>query len=204
VEEELASSAYIQNRWDINGLRKRPQAIAWSDSPGVISNGLLVPEGIEYTDFIILSDHNRGEISFTKLRLENRQRMVSGFMRSYHIADKDSISWSWDMLPSRAFSGDPDFDENTGLANVSGLEKFTVDSGAGGVDIINWYENHPGSFYMFLAYDRYDNFTSDKYSRLNQYNEVIEVMFSGFEQSLVQRAGSLYDFWNISVTLEEV
>lgn len=200
----MASSAYIQNRWKLSGLKRRPNAIAWANNPGVVSNGLLVPEGIEYEDFIILSDHNRGEISFTKQRLENRQRMVSGSMRSYHIADKDSISWDWEMLPSRAFSGDPDFDPDTGLANTTGLETFTVDAGAGGVDLIKWYEDNPGSFYMFLAYDRYDNFTSDIYTRLNQYNEVIEVMFASFEQSMVQRAGSLYDFWNISVTLEEV
>lgn len=200
----MASSAYVQNRWNLSGLRRRPQAVAWANNYGVLSNGLLVPEGVEYEDFIILSDHNRGEITFAKQRLETRQRVVSGSMRSYHIADKNSVSWSWDLLPSRAFSGDPDFDPDTGLANVSGLETFTADAGAGGVDIVKWYDDNPGSFYMFIAYDRYDKFTSDEYIRLNQYNEVMEVMFAGFEHSLVQRAGSLYDFWNISVTLEEV
>ena len=200
----MANSTYIQNRWNLKGLRRRPQAIAWANNYGVLSSGLLVPEGTEYEDFIILSDHNRSEISFTKERLENRQRSVSGTMRSYHIADKNTLSWSWEMLPSRAFSGDPDFDPDTGLANVSGLETFTADAGAGGVDIVKWYDDNPGSFYMFVAYDRYDKFTSDKYNRMVQYNEVIEVMFSSFEHSLVQRASTLYDFWNISVSLEEV
>jgi hypothetical protein len=129
--------------------------------------------------------------------------MISGSMRSYHIADKTGVSWSWDMLPSRAYSGDPAYSE-TGTVTTNGLTPYTVDNGAGGVDIVKWYDNHPGSFYMFLAYDRFDNFTTSEYSRFGQYNEVIEVLFAGFDYSVVKRGGETHDFWNISVTLEEV
>lgn len=200
----MPNQTYINNRWNLSGLRKRPQAVAWADSFSISEAGLLVPGGTEEgEDFLILSDHNRSEISFTKQRLENRQRMISGSMRSYHIADKTGVSWSWDMLPSRAFSGDPAFD-NTGTVTTSGLTPYTVDNGAGGVDVVKWYDNHPGSFYMFLAYDRFDNFTTTPYSRFSQYNEVIEVLFAGFDYSVVKRGGETHDFWNISVTLEEV
>lgn len=200
----MPNQTYINNRWNLSGLRKRPQAVAWADSFSISEAGLLVPGGTEEgEDFLILSDHNRSEISFTKQRLENRQRMISGSMRSYHIADKTSVTWSWDMLPSRAYSGDPAFD-STGTVTTSGLTPYTVDNGAGGVDVVKWYDNHPGSFYMFLAYDRFDNFTTTPYSRFSQYNEVIEVLFAGFDYSVVKRGGETHDFWNISVTLEEV
>ena len=53
--------------------------------------------------FLILSDHNRGELQFSPIRIEQRQRTVNGRMRSYHIAAKLTISTSWDMLPSRSF-----------------------------------------------------------------------------------------------------
>jgi hypothetical protein len=200
----MSGSQYIQNRWALNGSRQRPQAITWANNFGVLDSGLLVPDGVEFEDFIILSDHNRSSIDFTKQRLENRQRMVSGFMRSYHIADKSNISWSWDELPSRAFSGDPQFDPETGMATATGLTKYTVDGGAGGVDIVKWYEDHPGSFYMFLSYDRFDRFATNKYNRFQQYNDVIEVAFSGFDHSVSRRGGTTHDFWNITVSLEEV
>lgn len=200
----MATQTYINNRWNLSGLRKRPQAIAWADSYTLSDGGLLIPEGTnEGEDFLILSDHNRSEITFTKQRIENRQRMISGSMRSYHIADKTSVSWSWDMLPSRAYSGDPEFN-SSGVITASGLTPYTVDNGAGGVDVVNWYENHPGSFYMLLAYDRFDNFTTTAYSRFGQYNEIIEVLFSSFDYSVVKRGGETHDFWNISVNVEEV
>jgi hypothetical protein len=200
----MPNQTYINNRWNLSGLRKRPQAVAWADSFSISEAGLLVPGGTEEgEDFLILSDHNRSEISFTKQRLENRQRMISGSMRSYHIADKTSVAWSWDMLPSRAYSGDPAY-SSTGVVTTNGLTQYTVDNGAGGVDIVRWYDDHPGSFYMFLAYDRFDNFTSSEYSRFGQYNEVIEVLFAGFDYAVVKRGGETHDFWNISVTLEEV
>jgi hypothetical protein len=41
-------------------------------------------------------------------------------------------------------------------------------------------------------------------SKLGQYNQVVEVFFSDFNYSVVKRGGSNYDFWDVSVTLEEV
>lgn len=196
----MANSTYMQNRWAYT----RPQAIAWSDNSGILSSGLLVPDGTEGTDFIILSDHNRGEISVGSQRIENRKRMINGNMRSYHIADKLNISWDWDMLPSRSYSGNPSF--NSSGIPVGGLTEYTADGGAGGVDIVKWYESHSGSFYMFMSYDRHDKFADqiDEYNHLHQYNDVIEVYFSSFSFNIVKRGGSNHDFWNISVSVEEV
>lgn len=216
----MANANYIRNRWAFpntagNG-RARPQAILWSDNFGTLdstmytnpSTGasaslqLAVPNGTEYTNFIILSDHNRSEISFNKTRIENRERTINGTMRSYHVADKLKISWSWDNLPSRSFNKAPMFDQN-GLPTAIDLIDYTVDGGAGGVEILDWYENHPGSFWMLMAYDKYNEFTSNQYSYLGQYNQLVEVYFSSFDYNVVKRGGTNHDLWNVSVSLEE-
>jgi hypothetical protein len=234
---------------------------------------------------MILPDHNRSSIDVQMERLEQRQRMVNGRMRSFHIADKKKISLSWDMLPSRSFVSPPNFEARVGaitavsgdgtqatytvnpefasslIANastvsVSGIlpttynvtnalvtasnattfsvasnvtttatlptgtvtstaigtsliaadpqNQYIVDGGAGAVDILDWYETNTGSFYVFLAYDNFESFAGKDYARLNEYNEVIEMFVSDFSYNVVKRGANNYDFWNISVTLEEV
>jgi hypothetical protein len=171
----------------------------------------------------MLSDHNRAAIDFSTERLERRERMINGRMRSFHIADKLSISTSWDMLPSRAFSVSPQFDPETGapalrttssrdpgedeewdLDNlVLESEQYTVDGGAGGVELLEWYETHQGPFWVYLSYDKYTEFDEDVYGHLKEYNQVLEMYIGGFDYSVVKRGGSNHDFWNVSVTLEE-
>ena len=192
----MADSVYMAGR----SKYARPQAIVWADAYET-SNAKYVPSGTEFDDFLILSDHNRSEISIQKQRIENRKRMINGTMRSYHIADKKTYSWSWDMFPSRAFSNSPVFSASGQLTNS--VEDYVVDLAAGGVDLIDWYENHQGPFYMLLAYDKYNKFNVLPYQHLNEYNEVVQVYFSSCESSIIKRGGTNHDFWNISVTLEE-
>jgi hypothetical protein len=164
----------------------------------------------EVGNFIILSDDNRGPIEFSQERIENRQRTVNGRMRSYHIADKLKIDISWDMLPSRSFKESPNFNTNSGAVtnpNISGnyLYQYTTDGGAGGAEILDWYENHPGSFWVYISYDKFNNFSGsiDKFDHLAEYAQIIEMFVSDFSYSVQKRGGTNYDFWNISVTLEE-
>jgi hypothetical protein len=212
----MATAAYITGR----KRYQRPQAVLWSDNAGTLSNGLYVPNGYEVgadvpggTDpnlidqFLILSDHNRGEIDISTERLEQRQRTINGRMRSYHIADKLNFSWSWSLLPSRAFYQNAEFDPATGISPYqNNTQEFTSDGGAGGVEILDWYENHKGPFWMYLAYDKYSNFGDDDaaFGHLEQYNQIVQVYFADFNYSIVKRGGSNFDLWNISVTLEEV
>jgi len=212
----MATSAYITGR----RRYQRPQAILWSDNSGTLTNGLYVPNGYEVgadvpggtnenliDQFIILSDHNRGEMSFSPQRIEQRQRTINGRMRSYHIADKMQMSVSWTLIPSRSFYQNAEFDPDTGISPYqNNLQEFTTDGGAGGVEILDWYNSHPGPFWMYLAYDKYSNFGDDNaaFGNLNKYNEIIQVYFSDFSYSVVKRGGNNFDLWNISVTLEEV
>lgn len=205
----MATSTYLAGRKKY----RRPQAMLWSDAPPEVSGGVYVPSGFEVNgttpsattdDFLVLSDHNRKDISFKPQRIEKRERMINGRMRSYHVADKMTITTSWDMLPSRAFSLDPQFNNTTGAVTGLGTQ-YTVDNGAGGNELLDWYQNHTGSFYVFLAYDKKGNFAeSGQYAHLAEYNEVIEMFISSFDYTVVKRGGSNFDFWNISVTLEEV
>jgi len=202
----------------------RPQGLIFADNPGFLDGGKIVPEGSEMTDFIILSDDNRAPIEFDTERLESRQRTINGRMRSYHIADKLKISSSYKLLPSRAFSEATSFSSATGKpdslvertldggvsrpVNPSGSayykdQQYTTDGGAGGLDLLDWYESHQGSFWVYLSYDKYNNLNNEK-NRLSEYSEVVEVFFSNFTYSVEARGGSNHDFWNISFSLEEV
>lgn len=191
----------------------RPQSMLWSENSGKLINGLYVPNGIEINanvgsevdpnnidQFLILSDDNRSSIDFGTIRIEKRERMINGRMRSYHIADKLKIDFSYTNLPSRGFSLNPDFDSE----GKSTVKNHTTDGGAGGVELLDWYENHQGSFWCYLAYDKYSVFGKDDsaYGHLQQYNQLIEVFFSNFSYKVNKRGPNL-DLWDIQISLEE-
>jgi hypothetical protein len=211
----MATTAYIQGRKKY----ARPQAVIWSENAGTLStNGIYIPIGQEIgansslastaqpaNQFLILSDHNRSSLQFKPQRIEQRQRMINGNMRSHHIADKITISFSWDNLPSRAHLRFADFN-STGKSNLTGQNEYTADGGAGGVELLDWYENHQGPFWMFLSYDNYKNFGTDDsaYLHLTSYSEIMQVYIADFSYDVVKRGGSNHDLWNVSVSLEEV
>lgn len=198
----------------ISGRRRyaRPQGMLWSDNPGTISNGLRIPSGNEKEDFIVCSDHNRQEMSIAQQRIESRQRMVNGTMRSYHISDKISLSVSWNRLPSRSYSRNVNFDTDGKPQMISEDTEHTVDGGAGGVELLDWYESHSGPFYVYLAYDKYNNdsfkvggkITDESFNYLSVYNDVRLMYFASFEYSIQKRGSNNFDMWNVSVSLEEV
>lgn len=214
----MATAAYLYGR----RRYQRPQAMLWSNNAGTLLDGLYVPTGYEVgtnapegatsselNQFLIISDHNRQPIEFKPTRIEKRERTINGRMRSYHIADKMTINTSWDNLPSRAYPDVADFGATTGLSPYKGQspsQEFTVDGGAGGAELLDWYENHKGPFWIFLSYDKYKNFVEgeNQFNHLNQYSQIIEVYISDFSYSVQKRGGTNMDLWNISVTLEEV
>jgi len=213
----MSTSSYMIGRKKYG----RPQAMLWSENSGTLTNGVYVPNGLEvgqnpgsetdtsvYNQFLTLSDDNRSQIDFNFTRIETRERMINGRMRSYHIADKLTLTTSWSMLPSRSYFNVPDFNPTTGKSPHAGSNnlEYTTDGGAGGVELLDWYENHKGPFWVYLAYDKYSNFgkDSDAYGHLAQYNQLIQMYFSDFSYSIVKRGNNNFDFWNISVILEEV
>jgi hypothetical protein len=218
----MATNAYMAGRKKY----QRPQALLFADNEGTKVDGFHIPEGDEigslgasvdgYGEFLILSDNNRSPIDFKTVRIEKRERMINGRMRSYHTADKLTLTVSWDMLPSRAFDTYAGFsaDGNPNMTKVPGIRpnplEFTTDGGAGGVELLDWYKNHTGSFWVYLAYDKYTNFKDtyetvpdERFANTNKYNEVVEMFFADFSYSVQKRSGLNFDFWNVSLTLEE-
>jgi hypothetical protein len=190
----------------------------FADTPGTLiqgANGMThVPDGIEINAvsdanqnerFLILSDHNRGPIDIKNNRLEQKERTINGKMRSFYIADKNTFSVSWQNLPSRSFSNLANFNNSTG-AKDAGLDNYTVDGGAGGNELLDWYLNHPESFYLFISYDRYSNFQdqTNTMDRIKEYQEVKEIYITDFSYNVTKRSPNTYDLWDVSITLEEV
>lgn len=214
----MATSAYMSGRRSYLKGATRPQAMLFSNNAGTLSSGVYLPNGDEGTDFIILTDGNRSEISITNQRIEQRQRMVNGNMRSYHIADKLNLSCSWNRIPSRAYSEEITFDPDTGLIqnDPSTYSMYTVDGGAGGVDLLSWYEDHSGPFFVFLGYDKFRIDGTENYNRLSGYNQVIKMFLSSFDYNIEKRGGTSignmfsnnkavgFDMWNVNLSLEEV
>lgn len=229
--EKRAQESYILGRKQY----ARPQAMLFSNNPGFVVDGKRYPEGDEFTDFIILSDDNRGSIQVNNQRIERRERTVNGRMRSYHIADKLRFTTEWTNLPSRAFDVIPEFEtaspsegteqefatgKITNLVTsieIEGSERpvkssgsplfrdqqFTSDAGAGGADMLEWYKNNQGSFWLFLSYDNHYNLNNER-NRLKEYSEVVEVFFELFDYTIERRGGNNHDFWNVNITLDEV
>jgi hypothetical protein len=194
---------------------RRPSGMLWSENTGTLQNGIYVPNGYEIgsdpegvedpsliDQFLLITDDNRQPLQFKNERIEKRERMINGRMRSYHIADKLTLSTSWNLIPSRSHDDVPTFNTVSGL---SPNKPYTTDGGAGGADMLEWYESHKGSFWVFLAYDKKGIFkgTSDPYSHLQQYNQLVEMFIGDFSYS-VEKRGNKFDYWNVSITLEEV
>jgi hypothetical protein len=87
--------------------------------------------------------------------------------------------------------------------------EYTVDGGAGGVQLLDWYETHPGPFWVYLSYDKYNAYkvsgeiVANSFQHLSVYNEIKLMYFASFDYTILKRGIDNFDFWNISLTLEE-
>ena len=117
------------------------------------------------------------------------------------------------MLPSRSYkSGFAGFQSDGKSLDYKTQNEYTVDGGAGGVELLDWYENNYGTFWVMLAYDKYSEFnvggvvgTKDatSYTHLQEYNEALEMYITNFDYTIEKRGASTLDLWNVTMTLEE-
>lgn len=127
-----------------------------------------------------VSEHNRGEFTATPMRIEKQQRMSSGTLRKFYVADKMTFNVSWSMLPS--------------------YRSETADGYWGAEDLRRFYSSDEGkSSFKILV-----NFAKDgtKQDTVQLGAEQYTVMIKDFSASVVKRGINAY--WNISMTLEEV
>jgi hypothetical protein len=135
--------------------------------------------------YLYVSDNNRSELAVSFERIEYKQRMINGTMRSYHVADKKNFSTSWDKMPSR----------KTQVTEYSASSNF-----AGGQEMLKWYEDHTGDFWMLLIYD-VDSTVATGDIKKNV--EKVNVFFENFSYNVVERGFDL-DLWDIDLSLVEV
>lgn len=169
----------------------------WSDKRFILHNGHYVPEDlVEGEDFVVVTDHSRAPLEIEPERIEARSRMINGTSRSYHTADKTRLVTSWSLLPSRISVEPIVFDQVTG-EKIAGGCSHVVDSGTAATDIKQWYDTHPGPFYVYLSFDH-----GSETDTLETYDAELFMYFDSASFTLEKRG--LYDMWNVSVSLGEV
>lgn len=143
------------------------------------------------TTYLYVTDDGREPVSVNVERIESKQRMINGRMRSYYVADKKTFSTSWRSIPSRK--------TRTGVSD--GISnQITSDAFGAGIDIKDWYETHTGSFWMMLVYD---NDTAVGAANNGNQVEIYNVFFESFSFDIIKR-GQYNDLWDISISLVQV
>jgi len=133
-----------------------------------------------------LSEHNRQPIAISNNRIEKTQRMANGTMRKFHVADKQSINVSWNKLPS--------------------FYTYTIDGGYGALDLKSFYDGSSTKGSGALS----GQSTFDVTIKYGGTTETMEMIFSSFSLEMVNRnvkqatGDTAQEFWNVSLTLEEV
>lgn len=133
-----------------------------------------------------LSEHNRQPISLSKNRIEKQTRMSNGTLRKLYVADKESINVSWTKLPS--------------------FSTYTIDGGYGALDLRNFYDGTAAK-----AAGAWSGTTSfDVTIAYGGTTKTMEMVFSSFSLEMINRnvkqksTDPAQEFWNLSITLEEV
>ena len=133
-----------------------------------------------------ISEHNRQPMSITHNRIQKVQRMSNGTMRKLYIADKETISVSWTMLPS--------------------FDTYTVDAGQGALDLKAFYDGDAEK----ASGTRSGRTSFNVDIKYGGETKTMEMVFTSFSLEVVKRnvkqktGDPAQEFWNLSITLEEV
>lgn len=126
-----------------------------------------------------LTEHNRQPASIQINRIEKTQRTSNGTMRKFFIADKKSISVSWNMIPT--------------------YSTMTVDGGYGAQDIQAFYNSTKGqgSFKIKISYSPTREETMEVIFSSCSF-DVIKRNVKAKSTDVAQ------EFWDVSISLEQV
>ena len=147
---------------------------------------LPVGSVLYFNSTIKLSEHNRQPVSLSPSRIEKMQRMANGSMRKIYVADKESINVSWNKLPSKS--------------------TMTVDGGLGALDLRDFYNGTATK----ASGTNSGRTTFDVTIKEGTASRTIEMVFTSFSLEMVNRnvkeksGNDPQEFWNLSITLEEV
>lgn len=169
----------------------RPSMMIFSETMPVAGTGGDAGKWDLGTTYLYLTDDGRDAVSIQPQRIENKQRMINGRMRSYYIADKRTFSTSWENMPSR---------KTRPTVSDGRTNTITSDNFGAGQDIKDWFETHSGDFWMMLVYDA--DATVGGATHTNQV-ELYNVFFESFNYDIIKR-GQYNDLWSVSISLVEV
>jgi hypothetical protein len=149
---------------------------------------IYLPVGsvLYFNSTIKVSEHNRQPVSIGKTRIEQTKRMSNGLMRKFFIADKETISVSWSMLPS--------------------FSTMTVDAGSGAVDLKSFYDGSAAKAAGALS----GRSSFDVTISYGNTTKTMEMMFTSCSFEIVKRnvkeqtTDLPQEFWNVSLSMEEV
>jgi len=127
-----------------------------------------------------LSEHNRSSATLDTTRIEKSQRMSNGTLRKIFIADKDTLAVSWTDLPSDSL--------------------MTVDGHWGAMDIKNFYET-AGQGVIKVKVSPNGVTARDKIMTMS----FTSASFTMKKRNVKMNGETVpQDFWDVSITLEEV
>ena len=124
-----------------------------------------------------VTEHNRAEFTISPNRIEKTMRMGNGSLRNFFIADKQTMSVSWNMLPS--------------------FRTLTVYGAWGAEDLREFYSANQGNSFKIRINYAWSG-TSQESTGYTEYN----VKLTSFSATVIKRG--LQPFWNISMNMEEV
>ena len=124
-----------------------------------------------------ITEHNRAPIQIGFSTIEKTKMMASGLTRRFLITQKRSLQLSWSMVPSTS--------------------AMTVDGKYGAKQIRDLYTSTFGTFTVTI---KYNNATTDSI-----YMYATDASFEVVKRNVKATVSSSpEEFWNVSLTLEEV
>lgn len=173
----------------------RPSMIVFSDTEptGASTNWTLG------SNYLYLSDDSREPVQVSFERIETRNRMIDGTMRSYFIADKRTFSTSWSDFPSRKAPSTDSLNRGYGTKFIGDSSLTNI---AAGQELLNWYNTYKKDFWMLLVYDAPILSASINIAPTSGWAEKIHVFFEDFNFTVTKR-GQYHDLWNVDMTLVE-
>ena len=129
-----------------------------------------------------LTDHNRDPIDISTEIIETQARMANGRMKKYIVAQKNTISVSWNYVPSKTSE--------------------TADLNHGAAWIESFYRSNVGSpIYLKVVASELNS--SGNFVTAKTGSEVYTVFMNNFSKSIINRT-KISDYVNMSIDFTEV
>jgi hypothetical protein len=129
-----------------------------------------------------LTDHNRDPIDISTEVIETQARMANGRMKKYVVAQKNTISVSWNYVPSKTSE--------------------TADLNHGAAWIESFYRSNVGSpIYLKVVASELNS--SGNFVTAKTGSEVYTVFMNSFSKTIVNRT-RISDYVNMSIDFTEV